>query len=81
MCHRSQVGQGGLVLFAKDLDALADIAQIKRVVEAAHHIPSHLRDAKHLGELFCVARDEVEEGQPLEILHACRAQMSGKTHH
>ncbi len=47
---------------------LAHVAQVQRVVEAAHDVGPHLRDLEHLAQLLGVARDEVQERQPLVAL-------------
>mmetsp|Transcript_31726 Transcript_31726/g.82115 ORF Transcript_31726/g.82115 Transcript_31726/m.82115 type:complete len:632 (+) Transcript_31726:248-2143(+) len=62
------VGQRRLPRLLKNLHALAHIAQVERVVEAAHHIPAHLGDLQHLGQFLQVAGDEVQERQALKVL-------------
>ena len=50
--------------------ALLDVAQVERVVEAAHRVRLHLGDLEHLAKLVDVARDQVEEGEALHVLGA-----------
>eukprot|EP00962_Isochrysis_galbana_P057468 scaffold29832_cov112-Isochrysis_galbana.AAC.7 len=55
---------------AWSLDPLRHIAEVERVVEAAHHVGAHLGNLEHLLELVRVAGDEVEKGELLHVLGA-----------
>ncbi len=59
---------GTLTCVFQDVDALADVAQVKRVVEAAHDVVAHLADLQHLCQLLHVAGDQVQEAQALKVL-------------
>ena len=44
------------------------VAQVEGIVEARHLLASHLRDLEHLCQLFLVAREEIKEREPVEVL-------------
>ena len=50
------------------LDPLGGVAQVERVVEAGHGVLAHLGNLEHLAELVRVAREQVQEGEALEVL-------------
>ena len=69
------VGQGQLPGLLQDIDALAHVAEVQRVLEAPHDVPAHLRDLEHLGELLDVPGDEVQEREALKVLGLLVAEL------
>lgn len=47
---------------------LLDVAQQQRPLELRGHVLADLRDLHHLAQLVQVARDQVQEGQFIEVL-------------
>lgn len=51
-------------------EAFRRVTEEEGVVEARHHVPAPLGDLEHLPELVRVPREQVEEGEALEVLGA-----------
>ena len=68
MRRGSHVRERELPHLLEDLNPLRDISEVERVVERGHDVLAHLTDLEHLSQLRGVARDEVEEREPLKVL-------------
>ena len=69
--HAGAGCQAGPTGVLQDADALADVAQVERVVERAHHVAAHLRDLPHLGQLLAVACVMPGTSAPRALRSAC----------
>ena len=73
--RRCDVGQRQLPGLLKHANLLLDVAEVQRIVEAAHDVSSDVSQLEHLAQLLQVAGDEVQEAEPVKALGLLVAEL------